>query len=187
MTYWTVPPMFAGRTVAVLASGPSMSQEAADRVQHLPRIVVNTTYRLAPDADLIYSSDGPWWKAHPDALECTGIKVSIEDLPGHRQDIDRRVLILRNSGRRGFDPNPDALRTHNNSGACAVQIAAHAKAARILLVGMDMDGDHWHGPHPDPLTNPTPHSMAEWRSDFRELTAILAGRGIDVVRMGGTA
>lgn len=50
VTYWTVPQMWAGRTVAVMASGPSMSKDVADKVRaaRLPVIVVNNTYRLAP-------------------------------------------------------------------------------------------------------------------------------------------
>ena len=31
--YWTIPRMWEGRTVAVMASGPSMSQEVADKVR----------------------------------------------------------------------------------------------------------------------------------------------------------
>lgn len=147
--YWSVPAMWPGRTVAVLASGPSMSQAVADKVKHLPRITVNTTYRLALDADIIYACDEAWWKANPEAVQCGGIKVAMEALPGKHPEFPEDVKVLRNTGREGFDPFPDCLRTHNNGGIQAVQVAVHAGAARILLLGFDMRGGHWHEAHPN--------------------------------------
>jgi len=52
-------PAWQGATVAVLASGPSLTQEVADSVKHLPRIAVRRAFRLAPDADLVLALDGP--------------------------------------------------------------------------------------------------------------------------------
>lgn len=179
--YWTVPPMWTGRTVAVLASGPSMSQAVADSVRHLPRIAVNTTFRLAPDAEIIYGCDGRWWREHPEALACPGLKVTIEVLPKHRPNAPAEVLVLRNTGREGFDPDPTALRTLNNGGGQGAQIAVHAGAARILLLGFDMHGGHWHGPHPEGLANPGPVQMAQWIERLNTIAPILAARGVDVV------
>ncbi len=155
MNYWSVPPMWAGRTVAVLASGPSMSQAVADAVRHLPRIAINTTYRLAPDADVIYGSDACWWAQHPETLGLPGRKVCIEILPEIVPVLDEAIQVMRNTGREGFDHDPACLRTINNSGACGIQIAVHAKAARVLLLGFDMHGGHWHGAHPKPLSSET--------------------------------
>lgn len=172
MTYWRVPRMWEGRTVAVMASGPSMSPEVAAAVAHLPRIAVNTTYRLAPDADVIYGSDVKWWNANPEAAACRGIKCSIEARPGvPPANLPGSVVLLRNSGREGFDANPGAVRTHNNSGAVAVQIAEHAGAARILLLGFDMRGGHWHDPHP--VGNPDGRHFLRWISTFRGLARSL--------------
>jgi hypothetical protein len=167
--------------VAVLASGPSMSQVVADSVRHLPRIAVNNTYLLAPDADVIYAGDAAWWKAHSEALTCPGIKATIEPLPGHAPAVPDVVHLLRNTGREGFDHDPGSLRTHNNSGACAVQIAAHGGAARIELYGFDMMGGHWHAPHAEPLSYASEGQMALWRKRFPVLVLALAARGIEVV------
>lgn len=64
---WSVPRCFEGGTVVVLASGPSMSQDVADRVMAsgLPAIVTNSTFRLAPWAWMLYGADESWWN-HPD-------------------------------------------------------------------------------------------------------------------------
>ena len=178
MTRWAVPPMFAGQTVAVLASGPSMSLDVARSVRHLPRIAVNTTYRLARDADVIYASDARWWHANADALQCPGIKATIEVRPRCADPLPAGVRVLRNTGRDGFDPDPSAARTYGNSGAVAIQIAAHARAARVLLLGFDMHGDHWHAPHDD--LNPTRPDFARWRAGMARLARLLP-RGVDVI------
>lgn len=170
---WVIPPMFAGRTVAVLASGPSMSQAVADRVRHLPRIAINSTYRLAPDADVIYASDSMWWLQHPDALGCPGIKATVEAVRDVAPNVPDVVRVLRNTGREGYDPHPGCVRTLLNSGGVGVQIAAHGKAARILLLGFDMRGGHWHGQHERPLGNPGAALFARWIALMRTLAKAL--------------
>jgi len=185
--YWTVPPMWEGKTVAVMASGPSMSQAVADAVSHLPRIVVNTTYRLARCADIVYASDAKWWKANHDALLSPGLRVSIEASRGRiPADLPSGIVVLRNTGREGYDPDPGAARTINNSGAVALQIAVKAGAARVLLFGFDMRGEHWHGPHPRRLGNPSSPFLARCVIGFRTLARALPSH-VDVVNFSPTS
>ena len=182
MSYWTVPPMWEGRTVAILASGPSMSPAVAAAVAHLPRIAINSTYRLAPDADVIYAADARWWNANPEAMSCPGILASIEHTPGKRsKETPEAVRVLRYTGRSGFDPHPGCLRTQTNSGAQALQIAVHARAARVLLCGFDMRGGHWHGQHAPALGNPDAEAFAKFRSAFRNLASALAPTGVSII------
>lgn len=172
---WDVPPMWQGQTVAVMASGSSMSQAAADCVQHLPRVTVNSTFRLARDADVIYAGDAKWWNANADALACPGIKAAIEIRPGIvPADLPADVVVLRNTGRDGYDA-AGGMRTLDNSGAVALQIAVHARAARVLLLGFDYRGEHWHGPHAKALGNPDAPYLRKCVARFRALA-----RGIPV-------
>lgn len=176
---WSVPRMWAGRTVAILASGPSMTPAVAEAVRAagIPAIVVNTTHRLAPWADLLYAADEAWWM-HPDnrdALQFAGLKVSVGVVPG--------VLRLRNGGNVGFDPDPQSLRTGGNSGYQALHIAVHAGAARVLLCGFDLRGCHWHGPHPAPLRKTEPDVYTRWRERYATLLPALAERGVDVANV----
>lgn len=168
--------MWEGDTVAVLASGPSMSQVVADKVRAagIRAIVVNDTYRLAPWADLLYAADRRWWEANPEAAtEFAGVKLVGQSgvfLPG--------VQVMMRSGTSGFDPNPKFVRTGNNSGYAAVHVAIHAGAARILLCGFDMDGTHWFGSHTKRgLRNPNPGSFAAWIPRFADLR----GRGAEIL------
>ena len=175
---WTVPRMWEGQTAAVLASGPSMSQEVCDQVRAagIPTIAINETWRLAPWATMLYAADPEWW-LHPSncALQLFGgLKVSCMPVRGVRQ--------LRNTGTEGFDPDPGAVRTGGNSGYQAIHVAAHAGAARVLLCGFDMQGaDHWHGKHPAPLRETAPELYVRWLKRFDTLAPVLADRGVDVV------
>lgn len=178
---WSVPRCFDGGTVAILASGPSMSQAVADQVHAagVPAVAINLTHRLAPWAWMLYAADIEWWQ-HPtnaDAWRFAGLKVTV-NVGRH---VPPGLLTLENSGGNGFDPDPRALRTGNNSGYQAVHIATHAGARRILLCGMDMGGCHWHGPHPADLKVTAPATYERWRQRFAELAPLLAARGVDVV------
>lgn len=181
MGFWTVPPMWAGQTVAVLASGPSMSQAVADQVRDagIPAIAVNTTHRLAPWAVMLYAADDEWWRheTNRDALKFPGLKVTAGEFTG--------VLRLRNTGTEGFDADPGAVRTGGNSGYQAVHVAAHAGAARILLCGFDMRDtggeSHWHGHHPHGLRRTPEPTFERWCVRFAQLGEALALRGVEVV------
>lgn len=177
MEYWTVPRMWVGETVAVLASGPSMSKEVTDLVRRagIPAIAVNNTYQLAPWAEMLYAADYQWWNEHRDAFDFDGLKVTIgTETP--------RIHRLERTGNEGFDPNPSCLRTGSNSGYQAIHIAAHAGASRILLCGMDMRGGHWHGAHPEPLKNASKEHYEFWAErKFSSLKTALDARDVKIL------
>jgi hypothetical protein len=175
VTHWCIPRMWAGATVAVMASGPSMTQEAADRVRAagMPTIVVNNTMRLAPWADVLYAADATWWQNTPGSFEFAGLKVSCEPVAGARR--------LLNAGTVGYTDDPMAVYTYGNSGAQAIQIAAKTGAATILLLGFDMNGGHWHPEHRAPLRSTSLELYAVWRERFPTLAQALRERGVDVI------
>lgn len=175
--YWSVPRTFPGGTVAILAGGESMSQEVADQVHAsgIPAIVINSTFRLAPWAWMLYAADVEWWahEKNRDAHEFAGLKVTCQPVRG--------VERLRNTGSTGFDPNPNAVRTGHNSGYQAVHIAAHTGATRILLCGMNMQGGHWHGAHPHGLRDTTPENYTRWCDRFTTLVEPLKNMDVQVI------
>lgn len=175
MSAWSVPLMWDGCTVAVMASGRSMSREVAYRVREagIPSIVVNSTYKLAEWADMLYAADAEWWLANPEVKNFGGLKVSVSKVKG--------VNHIRNSGIVGFDPDRSAVRTGGNSGYQALHIAVHAGAKRVVLCGFDMQGVHWHGRHPDGLRNTAPETYTKWIKRFELLAPILEKRGVEVL------
>ena len=172
---FTIARLWPEETVAVLASGPSMSADVARQVfdAMVPAIVINNTFRLAPWAGMLYAADGAWWRANPDALAFRGLKVTVDDVAGTRK--------LRISGPGGFDPHPGAVRSGGHSGYQAVHIAIHGGARRILLCGFDMHGTHWHGPHVEPLRNTAPGTYGRWVERFAELQEPARERGIEIL------
>lgn len=173
---YTVPRMFEGQTVAVLATGPSMSQEVADSVRELPCIAVNDAFRFAPWAAILYAADRRWWDANPEALRFAGVKMSAPGGPGGV------VNTILQSGAVGFDPRPSRVRSGGNSGYQAVHVAIHTGAERILLLGFDMHGTHFFGPHTKQvngraLGNPSPEKFKTWIERF----GALRHRGAEIV------
>lgn len=178
MNYWAVPRCWPGETVAVFATGPSLSQEVCDKVRDagLNAIAVNDAYRLAPWAGFLFASDLLWWRTHAEAVkDFSGHKVTTQ--PG--RDIDG-VHRLRRTEYDGYDPNPSHLRFGGNSGYQAVHLAIHTGAARILLCGFDMHtrgGIHFFGKHAEPLHNPTDNRMSRWAARFKNLN----GHGAQII------
>lgn len=172
-----IPPMWAGRTVVIAASGPSLAQaqlDAAAAARPRPvRVVVNTTFRRWPDADMLYACDGRWWDVHDGAPDFRGERWTQHAGAAAKWGL-RRVRAAVGL-ELSFDPT--RIGTGANSGFQALNIAILARAARVLLIGFDMgspDGKaHWHGDHPAKLNNPNDEAFANWRQAFGNAAAAL--------------
>lgn len=177
--WWAVPPLWEGKTVAILASGPSLTPAVAAAVAHLPRVVVSDNFRIAPDADLLYAADVEWWAQNPDALDFKGLKVTIGDANPWPQ-----ILRMRDTGPIGFDPSLNCLRNGGNSGYQALHLVMHSRPDRVLLCGYDMhakNGYHWFGKHPAPLRNTHPDDFVLRAQRFLLLAEAATERGIEVI------
>lgn len=73
------------------------------------------------------------------------------------------------------------VRTGKNSGHQALNAAVQRGAARILLLGFDMQGGHWHGDHPSGLANPTDLMLETWRRNMATTVPDLRRAGVEVV------
>lgn len=136
-------------TWAILASGPSMSQEVADSVRGLPTVAVSNCHELAPWADVLVSSDRSWWTHNPKALDFAGEKyigLCIESPKG----------IIKFAG----------AQSGSNSGLLAIQVAVSKGATRVLLFGVDLGGSHYFGEHPAPLKNTKPERFETFQRQF---------------------
>lgn len=160
-----------GSVVVCIASGPSVTKEDCDLVRrwrdesHGRRvIVVNTTFRAAPWADLLYAMDAKWWtvNAAEVANAFEGERSSTTNVSALPVTVIGKTLAA----------------TFGNSGAAAVSIARHAGARRVLLLGYDCQRTggkvHWHGDHPKGMGNAggLPRWPAQFAQAARDLTNV---------------
>ncbi len=150
--FWKVPRIWEGETIAIIAGGPSLTQSQVDYVRGKCKvIVINSSYLLAPWADLLYFCDNRWYEecGHKDRtefIEFKGIKVTLRNpsMPEEIKKLDHR-------GGTGLCLEPDGLMTGSNSGYQCMNLAYHLGGNRQLLLGYDMKiingKSHWHGGH----------------------------------------
>ncbi len=164
-------------TVVCIASGPSLTTADVERVRDWKAqagpaeeravLVTNTTFRIAPFADVLYGFDVAWWKHHITEVETSflGERCSQARLPSRY-----RVTYLKDVPHFG------------NSGAAAMYLAAHRGAKRIVMLGYDCQHTggqaHWHGNHPGKLGNAG--SVGKWPEKFKMLADALNKRGVEV-------
>lgn len=179
-SYWR---RWAGETVTVLASGPSMCAEDADYCRGKARVItVNLTFRLAPWADVHYSSDDDWWKTHLYEMRegCSGEFWSghptFENMLIHRCPFDKTLT--------GISDTPGVLSWGGNSGFCAIGLAHQFGAARIILLGFDQQWQgtkgHWHEVHKAPLQTGRP-GFHRWKTWFDQAAKDLDALGVECV------
>lgn len=178
-TDMTVPLRCQTGTVVCMAPGPSLTAEDAAYCRDKATVVVvNDAWRFAPWADVLYSSDLRWFPFHQWVPEFSGIKVAMDlQHPG--------VVTLRNTGDKGLEVQPHALRTAKNSGGAAINLAVHLGAKRILLLGYDMSPTngkaHFFGSHPSGLRNSKEQNYFLFRQLIASMVAPLHALGITVV------
>lgn len=164
-TPWKPSGEWAGATVAVMGSGPSLTADVADSLRQHRSIAVNYALRLAPWADMLVALDGNWpaeFRAF-EGMRVTGIAdegldalyagpqyESVQLAPNHQIEI-------------------------HNSGLAAIRIAAAMGASRIILAGFDPElRGHFYDDEVDT------GGYVGLSAGLRQITAELKARGIAV-------
>lgn len=165
-------PDWRGRSVACIASGPSLTAEDCELVRAacVPTVVTNTTFRTCLWADALFAFDPSWWRAYlPEIRETFRGRLFSQTLSPMRGVTCTRAVAL-------WRPWP-------NSGACAVSLAIASGAARVVMLGFDCGFDgkrkHHHGDHPAPL--PNCDSMPRWPRQFERLARYAEARAVPVL------
>jgi hypothetical protein len=159
-----LPRLCTSGTVVCLASGPSLVAEDVDYVRWKATVIaINDAIRLAPWADVLYSSDKGWWLSHIKKVrDLPALKVAIHaslskptskpvdgrHCPGCRLRLPASgtcwcvgLVTMNNAGFSGLSMDPTALVNGHNSGSAAINVAVHLGAQRIVLLGYDMGAD----------------------------------------------
>ncbi len=147
---------------AVLATGQSLSQEQADAVQGRCKVIaVSNAYKFAPWADALVSCDASWWKNNPEALDFPGRKFTTAPDWQALSELERVPGVA--SG--------------TNSGLLGLMVAVQMGATRILMLGYDLHGTHFFGPHPEPLRNPNAARFDVFKKQFERYKP----RGVEII------
>lgn len=150
----TVYPSWKGCTAIIVASGQSLTTDQVRTIaiarhrspDHVRVMAVNDGIFPCWFADWLHAGDWQWWHWHIQAVHTfPGIKTTLaEDVP------EPWVTgYLKNTGDVGFDPDPSHCRTGGSSVYQGIHILVHAGVTDIVLVGVDMQGTHYFGDHPD--------------------------------------
>lgn len=142
----------------ILASGPSMTQEDADKVKGNFTIAVNSTWKLAPWCDVLFAGDRRWWDAYGKEVDIPAVRIcnSKTAAPVHRAKLLKRSKVSSKG---------------HNSGLLAIEWAAQKGFKRIYLLGFDCSikhGIHHHGPHKD-TPNPNQTRCNNWKEQFERI------------------
>jgi hypothetical protein len=124
--------------------------------------VVNDAWRLLPWADVLFACDAAWWHFHRGVPAFKGEKWSSHGTSNDKQDVALAYGLKCISGKQGaeFSTKPGLITYGSNSGFQAVNLAMQFGAARIVLVGFNMQrvggAMHFFGDHPKGLRNADP-------------------------------
>lgn len=180
--FTSAPRLWPDATVVILASGPSLVREDVEACAHLPTICVNDSWRLAPSAAVLYSSDQHWWAHYKGVPEFAGERWAIgrpKWYAGYPQ-----IKLLKIGRKEGLSSSLDTLSTGCNSGYAAVNLAIHFGAKSIILLGFDLSWDgtksHFFGKHPSKLSDHQGH-FPYFRGAFGKLPRLLEPLGISIV------
>jgi len=176
-------PDWEGECVAIVASGPTAKSAGVEKLKGRIHVVaINTSWELVPWAEMMYACDIGWWQLHRGGTAFPGLRVTQDIMactmfPGSkliRIEVNTAddVLLFKEFG---------SVATGGNGTFQAFNLMLQMGVAGIALIGCDMFGDHWHGRHPPPCTNPDERNLERWRKAFDDAAPVLAQRGVDVV------
>lgn len=178
-----------GSTIVCIASGPSVTLEDCELVRawraeglHHRVIVINTTYQLAPWADLLYACDERWWSMYYEHV-CASFAGQLWTQDSGSASRLKLLKHVRSEARAGLSKIPGVVHDGENSGYQAVGLAYMTGAKRIILLGYDMQDHgikmHWHGDHPKHLKAFPRYEC--WIRNFKTLADDLRKMNVDVV------
>lgn len=135
-------------------------------------IGVNNAYLIGDWIDVLFFGDCSWHLVHRTRLhKWPGIKITCcpRFASKRKEDSEGIKFLSKDTGKKhGLTSIRTKVSWNHNSGAAAINVAAHFGAKRIILLGFDMStavvGDkkvsHWHGSHSFP-DRPLPSSLAK--------------------------
>jgi hypothetical protein len=168
--------------LVVIASGPSLTRADVARVEaaDVDIMGINLAYTIC-GLVYLYACDASFWKRHYGA---------VKDLPYKKYRLEKSetefpgVEWLENDGTIGLSHEYPKIRTGQNGGYQALNLAYLLGYKKIILLGYDMqpgpNGElHWHEDHD--TKNPPPSMLEKWVKNFEQLAPLLKYAGVEVL------
>lgn len=182
-------PDWTGCVSAVVASGPSARKETAEALHKagVKIIAVNRSIDLAPFADVWYGADAVWWKHYKDH-PYNGLRVS-PNRGSLKYDPRIKLIDIPRIGKHQWTlplqmGSGFSIGSNGNGGAQAVNACIRFGSKKVLLVGLDFTGRHWHGPHAyADLSEPKSGRLSIWRVRFDDEASKFRRHGIEVINL----
>lgn len=177
-----------GETAFILAGGPSLAGQGAERLAGRRVIAVNSSYIAHPFADYLFSADRPWLYEHRAAIEgpWRGRVVTVTNAIDWEGLLHLRQLAPPSPGKAGgvaISTDPRALSVRRTSLHGAINLAVLLGAKRIVLLGADGGRDsegrtHHHARHKQA---PKVGCWDEQRADLATTVQPLIDLGVEVL------
>jgi hypothetical protein len=174
--YWLVQPMWRGETVFILGGGPSLRGFDAEILRGEKVMVLNSSYLLAPWADVLFFVDTLWSEDHLDVVK-NWKGMAVTTALGAKRILPSKIRRVQIHQDRDFLLNPNWVRVGRSSGHTGISLAISMGATTVVLLGYDMkfiDGRSHHHDHyfnRDPKTFSTNFLPAfeGWNEDARKV------------------
>lgn len=132
----------------VVATGPSLTKADVEACRHLPTLVVNDAWELAPWARWLYACDLRWWdKRWEFVKDFAGEKWTRDPIASKKY----RLSHIESKPYPGLSTDKGLIHEGCNSGYQAINLALHFGASRVVLLGFDAKGTtgktHFFGRH----------------------------------------
>lgn len=182
----TAFPDWTGCRAAIIAGGPSLTEEQCMQVaswyaqSHTHKVIaINTSFRRALFADMLYACDKRWWDSYYDEV-IAGMRGDALLFTQDKPAADKyRLGFVMSSSAKGLSRKPGLIHQGMSSGFQAINLAFLAGVRDFVLLGYDCKGTHWHGDHPTPLKASLPHTR--WIEHFATLARDLRDEGVRIV------
>lgn len=168
--------------VAVVGSGESATHAALNALRGRCKVVVvNTTYKLAPWADVLYACDWKWWGWNSGAFDFAGLRVS-QDERAVTDWYVKRVVVAGKDVCQILVEQPGVIGSGQNGGFQALNLAVQFGARRIITL-LDYRPGRWHGNHPGEVRagGQRPETLAKWALTLDGQAGRLAELGVCVI------
>lgn len=136
--FYTIPKDWEKETAFVLCGGTSVTDEICEALRGRNVIAVNTMYRKALWAPMMFFAD-MWWYVNEKRTSLETWKA-FKGLKLTKQTISNEpniCMLFWESAASGISRRSDGVAVGHTSAQAAINIAVHKGASRIVLLGVD--------------------------------------------------